>query len=208
MQMKKKLHIAHVSIVTALSLLLLQSCQQKSASEENKISAEVAKEIAHENCFPVAYIDTDSLLREYHFANYLQEELLKKEEKSRTNFNEKANKLQNQMAEFQRKLQNNGFLSRDRAEKEQRNLVAREQELQNLNAKLSNELMQEQERVNRQLRDTLTKYLEEFNADGRYKMILSNTLGDNVLYSTPGVNITKDITEALNSRYQKSKAKE
>jgi outer membrane protein len=206
--MKNKLQIAQISLLTALSLLLFQSCQQKSVSEESEVSEDGTVESTYESCFPVGYIDTDSLLREYHFANYLQEELLKKEEKSRTNFNEKANKLQNQMAEFQRKLQNNGFLSRERAEKEQRNLVAREQELQNLNAKLSNELMQEQERVNRQLRDTLTKYLNEFNADGRYKIILSNTLGDNVLYSAPGVNITKEITEALNSRYQKSKAKE
>ena len=40
------------------------------------------------------------------------------------------------MAEFQRKLENNAFLSRERAEQEQERLMRKEQDLQ-LNNKLS-----------------------------------------------------------------------
>ncbi len=170
--------------------------QNQSSSGNKVVSGEV---------MPIAYIDTDSLLRAYEYAVHLQEELLKKEEKSRTDFNEQAKKYQGQMTEFQRKLQNNGFLSRDRAEQEQRRLLQKEQELQSLNTKLSNELMQEQENLNRQLRDTLTTFLEIYNADGRYQLILSNTLGDNVLYSAKGVNITNEIIDALNARYSATK---
>ncbi|TLX76143.1 OmpH family outer membrane protein [Labilibacter sediminis] len=204
--MKRILLVVNLVLLSGLSSVLFVGCQSNASTETaNDAKEEVG--LSDTNVFPVAYIDTDSLLRQYKLAIYLQEELLKKEEKSRTDFNEQAKKLQTQMAEFQRKVQNNGFLSRERAEQEQRNLMNRDQELQNLNAKLSNELMLEQESLNRQLRDTLTNYLAEFNADGRYKLILSNTLSDNVLYSEPGVNITQAIADALNTRYEIATAK-
>ncbi|GAF03580.1 OmpH family outer membrane protein [Saccharicrinis fermentans] len=204
--MKKNLQVVNFALLLGLASFMFVGCQTKTSSED-KTSKDASDGLNENGTFPVAYIDTDSLLRQYGLAIDLQEELLKKEEKSRTDFNEQAKKLQTQVAEFQRKVQNNGFLSRQRAEQEQRNLAARDQELQNLNAKLSQELMLEQEGLNRQLRDTLTNYLTELNADGRYKLILSNTLGDNVLLSAPGINITQEVADALNKRYEISKSK-
>ncbi|MCW3805035.1 OmpH family outer membrane protein [Plebeiibacterium marinum] len=205
--MKRFLLVVNLVFLAGLSSVLLVGCNEKADSDTNASNPKGSGSIAEGDVFPVAYIDTDSLLRQYQYAIYLQEELLKKEEKSRTDFNEQAKKLETQLAEFQRKVQNNGFLSRERAEKEQRNLMSKEQELQGLNAKLSNELMVEQEKLNRQLRDTLTSYLEEMNKAGNYKLILSNTLGDNVLYSAPGINITQSVADALNKRYEVSKGK-
>ena len=202
--MKRNLQVVNFALLLGLTSMMFVGCQTESNTDEHS-NKNVAAGLNEGGTFPVAYLDTDSLLRQYQLAINLQEDLLKKEEKSRTNFNEQAKKLQSQMTEFQRKVQNNGFLSRERAEQEQRNLMARDQELQNLNTKLSQELMVEQEGLNRQLRDTLTNYLAELNADGRYKLILSNTLGDNVLYSAPGVNITQQVADALNSRYEISK---
>ncbi len=206
-QMKRFLLVVNLVFIAGLSSLLLVGCNEKAGTETNVDTDKANSTIGKGDVFPIAYIDTDSLLRQYQYAIYLQEELLKKEEKSRTDFNEQAKKLQAQMTEFQRKLQNNGFLSRERAEQEQKNLMAKDQELQGLNAKLSNELMVEQEKLNRQLRDTLTSYLDEYNKDGKFKLILSNTLGDNVLYSADGINITQSVADALNARYDASKAK-
>ena len=56
---------------------------------------------------------------QYNYAKKINEDLLSQEEKSRTSFNEKANALQNDVAEFQRKVQNNGFLSLERAQQAQ-----------------------------------------------------------------------------------------
>ena len=202
--MKRNVQVVNFALLFGLASIMMMGCQNAANTGEHD-TQNASGEMNQGGTFPVAYIDTDSLLREYKLAIDLQEELLKKEEKSRTDFNEQAKKLQSEVAEFQRKVQNNGFLSRKRAEQEQRNLATKDQELQNLNAKLSQELMVEQESLNRRLRDTLTNYLDELNADGRFKLILSNTLGDNVLYSAPGVNITKEVADALNSRYDNSK---
>jgi len=157
--------------------------------------------------FPLAYINTDSLLIKYDYAKLMKEKMLKKEESSRANFNEKAKIFQQDLAEHQRKLQNNGYLSLDRAKQEEQRLAKANQDLQELNQRLTNELMAEQNRINAELRDTLINYLKEYNKKKGYKVILSNTMGDNILYSEPGVDITNDIVEALNERYNKSKKK-
>jgi outer membrane protein len=155
--------------------------------------------------FPVVYINTDSLLLKYDFAKFINEQLMKKEENSRTNFNEQAKVFQQDATEFQRKVQNNGFISLDRARKEEQRLAQRERELQELNNRLSNELMMEQSRVNKQLRDTLVLFLEEIQPKRNFKVVLSNTMGDNVLYSQKGQDITNEVVTALNARYNASK---
>ena len=59
----------------------------------------------------IAYVEIDSLLTKYRFWNDLNELMIKKEENIRTTLNEKAKALDAAMKEFQRKYENNGFVS-------------------------------------------------------------------------------------------------
>ena len=152
---------------------------------------------------PIAYLHTDSLLVNYVFAQEANEKLMKKQEDARLKLNTKARTLQNEMADFQRKLENNAFLSRERAEKEQQRLIKKQQELQELEAKLTEDIMIENQRLNMQLADTVTYFLKEFNADGRYHVILSNSAKDNVLMAAESYNITNEVINQLNARYKK-----
>jgi outer membrane protein len=152
---------------------------------------------------PIAYLNIDSLLVNYVFAQDASERLMKKQEDARLKLNSKARTLQSEMADFQRKLENNAFLSRERAEKEQQRLVNKQQELQELEAKLTEEIMLENQKLNMQLADTVTNFLQEFNADGRYHVILSNSAKDNVLMAAEQYDITSQVIEALNARCKK-----
>lgn len=150
----------------------------------------------------IAYINTDSLLFNYNYAIKLNDDLMSKSEASRADFNQKARVFQQDAYEFQRKVQNNGFLSMDRAQKEQQRLAKVEQDLQELNEKLSNELAKEQARMSQELHDTLANFLSTY-AVGRYKLILNTSMINNtVIYSAPGIDITAEVTEALNNRYK------
>lgn len=160
-------------------------------------------EAAKSEKLPIAYLNTDSLLVNYLFAQDANEKLMKKQEDARLKLNTKLRTFQNEVADFQRKLENNAFLTRERAEQAQQALVKKEQELQELEAKLTEDIMLENQKLNAQLADTLTKFLEEYNADGRYHMILSNTAKDNVLFAIPGYDITEEVTKVLNARYIK-----
>ena len=151
----------------------------------------------------VVYVNTDSLLSNYNFSVDLNEKFLKKQEDSKTNFNFKAQKLEKEAAEFQRKIQNNGYLNRERAEKAQRDLLAKKQNLEQLDRQLSAELMGEQNENSKRLYDSVTNYLKLYNTKHNFSMIISTTKGGTVLYSADGLDITKDIIDGLNARYKK-----
>ena len=152
---------------------------------------------------PVAYLNVDSLLANYTFAQEASEKLMTKQEDARVKMNTKLRTFQNEVADFQRKLENNGFLSRERAEQAQQKLAKKEQELQELEAKLTQDIMIENQKLNVQLADSLTNYLKEFNADGRYHVILSNTAKDNVLMAAEQYDITDEVVAGLNARCKK-----
>ena len=149
---------------------------------------------------PVAYLNVDSLLENYIFAQEANEKLMKKQEDARLKMNTKLRSFQNEVSDFQRKL-----LSRERAEKEQQRLAKKEQELQALEAKLTEDILLENQNLNKQLADSLSTFLQVFNADGRYHMILSNNAKDNVLMAAESYDITSEVIDAMNQRCAKKK---
>ena len=187
------LNVVLVAAVVALFVIVL-------TGEKTDVPAAV---VETSEVMPIAYLNVDSLLMTYTFALEANEKLLKKQEDARLKLNTKARTLQNEMADFQRKLENNAFLSRERAEKEQQRLLKKQQELQELEAKLTEEIMIENQKLNIQLADTVTNFLKEYNADGHFHIILSNTAKDNVLMAAEQYDITKEVVDALNTRYGK-----
>ncbi|MEG1543398.1 MAG: OmpH family outer membrane protein [Tannerellaceae bacterium] len=150
---------------------------------------------------PIAYVNVDSLMSNYNYSKDLNEIILKKQENSRASITQKARVLQTEMAEFQRKVENNAFLTRERGEQEQQRLVNKQQELQELDNRLAQELMAEQQKLNEQLRDTVVAQLKVFNETRGYQVIFSNTLGDNVLLAGDAYDITAELLEQLNKNY-------
>lgn len=154
-----------------------------------------------EGNLPIAYINLDSLLSNYTLAQECGEQLMKKQEDARLKLNTKMRTFQNEYADFQRKIENNAFLSRERAESEANRLQRKQEELQALEEQLTQDILTEQQQLNIRLADSLTNYLNEYNKDGRFHLILSNQGRDNVLTAVEGYDITDEITKALNARY-------
>ena len=107
----------------------------------------------------IAYVNVDSLLTNYDFAKDLNEALIKKTEDARANFNSQAASFERDYNEFQRKLQTNAFLNEDRAKSEANRLENKKNQLDQLNAKLQQELAQEQLDMNTRLNDTIHNFL-------------------------------------------------
>ncbi len=162
---------------------------------------EVAAVTADGQTLPVAYLNLDSVLLNYQFAIDASEKLMTKQEDARLKLNSKARTLQSEAADFQKKLENGAFMSRERAEQKQQELLKKQQDLQDLEAKLTNDIMLENQQLNLQLADTLNSFLAEFNKDGHYQLIFANTGKDNILQSAEGYDITAEVVDALNARY-------
>ena len=170
--------------------------------------------VAQGELLPIAIINTDSILKHYTLAVESSEKLMSRYEESTVKLDTKAKSLQKEVetfqrdvVDFQRKVEANAFLSRERAESEQarlqkkeQQLMAKQQDLENLRQKLSADFMQEQANLTQQLQDSVQAYLREFNADGRYHLVLNDAV---LMNKVAGYDITDDVIEALNARYKK-----
>ena len=77
-------------------------------------------------------------------------------------------------------------------------------ELEELQERLVNELAIESNKNNILFRDSINAYINAYNKEKGYNVILSR-IGDNILYIDSEMNITYDIIEGLNARYEANK---
>lgn len=152
----------------------------------------------------IVYINTDTLLNKYKLAVELNEAFLKKQEDRRTELNIKAKSLEQEVAEFQRKLQNNGFISEARAIEARDQLYVKQENLRRLQEEMLDKATREKNELDKQLFDELTSFLKEYNGEKGFNIVLSTQLGGNVLYAEDGFDITNDIVGRLNANYKKS----
>lgn len=150
---------------------------------------------------PIAYVNIDSLLINYNFAKDLNEALMRTEENSRASLNQKERQLNSAAQEFQRKLQNNAFLSPERAEQEQQRIMRMQQEYQELAERLAHEFAIEQEKLNIEMEDTIKAQLKNYNSERNFQLILSNRGTSNILLGNVKYDITKEVTDFLNKKY-------
>jgi len=193
-----------VNIILAVSIVvlyILHFCGKDSCPSGNVKSSKAA---AVSDQMPIAYINIDSLLLNYTYSKDLNEVLIRKRENAQATLTQKARQLDGEMREFQRKHENNAFLSEQSFKSQQAALVKKQQDLQALEENLTQQLVKEQQKMNEQLRDSIYKFLRTYNKDKKYQMIISNTMNDNIMLAEPIYNITEDVVKALNSTYKKS----
>ena len=201
--MKKTKYILNGFLTLAVMFLFTQ-CAEKEPKDTQTPATAANNGTSN---MKIAYVEIDSLLTKYHFWNDLNEIMIRKEENIRTTLNEKAKELDGEIREFQRKLQNNGFVSQERAEQEHMRITKKQQDLQQLQEKLTNELQTENQKNSLQLRDSINSFLKIYNKDKGYDLIISISGFDNLLYANPAFNITDEIVTGLNNRYNPSAAK-
>ena len=198
--MKKYMFMAAAAIVA------LASCNNETPKmDEQPVAAE-----NNAGGMKIAYVEVDSLMTQYEFCKEFTLILQKKSNNARNTLNQKGQALQSAMQNFQQKLNNNGFTSREQAESQQAAIQRQQQSLQELQARLENELANETAKYNEGLRDSLQHFLAAYNKDKKYDLILTKQ-GDNILYANKRFDITNDVINGLNKHYKstlKTEAKE
>ena len=191
--MKKNMFLAAAAVVA------LASCNNASPKMDEQPAAASAGESTGN--VKIAYVEVDSLMTQYEFCKEFTLILQKKSTNARNTLNQKGQALQNAAANFQQKLQNNGFTSREQAESQQAAIQRQQQSLQELQARLENELANETNKYNEGLRDSLQHFLAAYNKDKKYDLILTKQ-GDNILYAAKRFDITNDVINGLDKRYK------
>lgn len=192
-----------INIVFAVAIVVLCILVFAFRSGKASTSESAAIPVAEGTQMPIAYLNVDSLLANYTFAQEAQEKLMSKQEDARLKLNQNARTLQSEMADFQKKYENNAFLSAERAQSEYQRLQKKQQDLEELENKLAQDIMMENQKLNIQLADSLSAFLKDYNADGRYQIIMSNNAKDNILMAADIYDITNEIVSGMNARYKK-----
>ncbi len=193
---KKLLFLSFVALIFA-------ACgNDKASSNSESVESVPVVNIEEGSRLPIAVVNFDTLLSNYNLAIEANERLMRKQEDATLDLNQRARSLQNEMVDFQNKLENQAFLSRERAESEKRRLLKKQEDLQMLEQQLAQDIMDEQQEITLQMRDSLNSVIRSINATGKYHLIISTSaLNDNVLFSASEYDITNEVLEILNSRY-------
>jgi outer membrane protein len=197
--MKNINYIINGVLAVAVIILFIMQFTEEKVSEETKPSLVIDENMP--SLLPVAYVNMDTLLQNYSYYKDLNEIIMRKEENARANVNQQGSLLQSEIQDFERKINNNAFLTRERAEQEQQRLVKKRQELEALDSRLTQDLLAEQQRLMEQLRDSLSAQLKIFNQGKKFQIIFSNISSDNILLADDVYDITNELLIYLNRSY-------
>ena len=192
-----KKNIMRAALIAAMTAGMVTACDksQKSDTSEPAAKAEAPAELK------IAYVEVDSIMTQYQFCKDYTQILTKKGQNIEATIQKKGEALQAAANNFQQKLQNNGFASREQAASVQAAIQRQDQDLQELQNRLGSELDAETAKFNKSLRDSIQNFLKDYNKTKKYDLIISKA-GDNILYADKKHEITQDVINGLNKRYK------
>ena len=167
------------------------------ANTEKANATTVVDENCEANKLPIAYVDTDSLIVMYDYAKELEQKLVDKIENDRANLNARVAKLAKRQEDFQRKVQNNAFLSQSSAEQQYNELMREQERLQQEAARIDAENLQAQQTMLQEISDDIRSYIEEYNKTAGYEVILQKAA---TIYISNAYDITGEIADGLNKK--------
>jgi outer membrane protein len=133
-----------------------------------------------------------------------REDLLSKQKNAEAELNSKETQYEKGARDYQDKV-SKGLVTRATAAEMEQALMAQQQELVNLRDKLQSNLMEEEQVMNRQIIEYITKFLEENKSEYNYQYIFGKSFGSVMLYSDSALDITQKVLDAINKKYQAEK---
>ena len=191
--------IVALAAATVFGVLYLTDGGKKSDVSTEEASSEVTASKGD-----IVFIDLDRILMEYDMANDLRSVVETKVQNIEAEVTRRGKKLESDVKEFQEKM-NKGLMTRSVAEVQQQKLMQQEQEFNNYAAQKQQEIQEEQVVMMNQLGDAIKTFIDKYNAEKEYAMILSNSGGAPVITADSALDITDDVLAGLNDEYIKTK---
>ncbi len=197
-----KASLFSAAVLAGLSLIAA-SCNntQQNATGENKAPEATAAQGA------IVYFNLDTILNDYDMANDLRSVVETKVNSINQEVTRRRNKIEKDIKAFSDKL-NKGLLTQSVAQTQNQKLVEQQQSFETYASQKQQEILEEQQVMMNQLADAINNYITEFNADGKYAMIIAtqgDILSTPVVAADPALDITDILLEGLNAAYVKEK---
>lgn len=190
---------------TANLLILLMGVAASSCSDKQTASAPTpAATISNDSTAPavlnIRYVDGDSLMAHYNLSKDFREAYMSALSKIDGARQARGNEIQKYAASVQEKMQNNGYLSEASYNADMQKLQKMQADAENYLNTLSRNADAELAQQQQQITDSVDSFIRDYNATHGYDAILYKASG---LYFNPALDITSEIIEGLNARYNK-----
>jgi outer membrane protein len=151
----------------------------------------------------IAYINSDTVLKYYDYREVALGQLESKATKMDQDFRNRAQGLQNEIAAYQRNV-NSMTLGQVKATEE--DLGKKQQNLQLYQQSLNQQVMMDQEKVNRELYERVTKFLKTYATEKGIQIVLKFDPTSDVMQVSEALDISKDVIKGLNDEYTAEKS--
>lgn len=152
--------------------------------------------------FAIAYVNSDSLLKNYDFFKELEKQLIAKSQKLNAEYQNRAEGLQREIANFQSTA---GNMTNNQAKAVDEDLRKKQQNLMMYQEQLGQQLRGEEAKMNAELYDKVSDYLRDYGLNKNLQLVLTYTKGSGVLYADDGLDITNEILAGLNDAFNAEK---
>ena len=196
--MKKTSLIINAVLAIAIAILFyLQLSGDSKSSSGSYTGASASGE-----GLKIVFFNADSLLTNYRMYDVEREELKKKTQEYESRLAGDQRSFEKEAREFQQRAE---YLTITDRESRQEKLMRKQQELMQLQEKLSGQLMRDEAEMTERIFDTIEAYLKEYVAEKNIHYVLSYSRGGGIWYANPANDITEDLVAELNKRFDKGK---
>lgn len=192
----KKLALVAKSLLL-MAAVVAASCSNNQAKNATANIAESNDSIPSLN---IRYVDGDSIAMNYNLAKDLSELQLCAMNKIENAQRSKAQEIQKFGAQIEQKMRSNGYLSEASYNADVQKLNKMQQDAETYLANLQRNAQQDLIQQQIQLNDSIQSFINDYNAEKGYDAIILRSAG---LYFNPALDITAEVIEGLNARYNK-----
>ena len=157
----------------------------------------------------IVYFNLDRVIAEYDMANELRSVVETKVNSINQEVTRRGNKLQKDINTFREKI-NKGLLTQSVAESQNQKLMEQQSSFETYAAQKQQEILEEQQVMMNQIGDAIKTFLDKFNEEHKYAMIIAtqgSVLPAPVATGDPDLDVTDAILAGLNDEYIQSKGK-
>lgn len=190
-------------LVFGSAIMMFGACNKQAENTEEVVPIKdsiVSGVSSAKEHIKIAYMDISRFTVEYKPAVRAMEDLRVEQAKIEREFEARQKSLEAEAAKFEEKVKNRAFLSETSAQSQYDDLQRKSQQIQQDYAKKVQEFTLKTQKLEQQYGDTLQNYLKEYNADGKYEMILDRAV---ILTAVEGYDITDEVIGNLNRRSEK-----
>lgn len=187
--------------MSAILTLGLGSCADKAETKASPAKAKTEKS-AGNNLPNYRYVDLDSILSRYNLAKDYDEEMLRMQNNAESQMKQHENKLKSFATTVQNKAQNNGYLTEESYRADEQKMASMQNDAQRSAQTLQNNIVQASAQAQKTISDSIEAFIKDYNKTRGYDAILFKAA---TLYINPDLDITDEVVEGLNARYNKVK---